>query len=140
LIHLVRDGRGVANSVMKRTGCSIKKAARSWRNNNIFTLMAQRKIPKGNLLRVRYEDLCRNTIKEMVRICAFAGVNFSDVDFLSNADTLHFIGGSPTAKKGRIEVIELKCDEKWKDELSVEDVRAFDKIAGKMNKLYGYSL
>ena len=139
IIHLVRDGRGVANSVMKRTDCSIEEAARSWRKNNLFSLVAQREIPTENLLRLRYEDICRNTANEIAKVCEFAMVNFSESDFVSKGNALHFVGGSPTAKKNKVEDMAIECDEKWKDELSCEEKRRFERIAGSVNRLYGYS-
>lgn len=139
IIHLVRDGRGVANSVMKRTNCSIEEAARQWRKNHIFTMAVQRGIPEENILCLRYEDMCRNTMNEIRRVCEFASIKFSESDFVSKGNALHFIGGSLTARMIEVEDMEIKYDEKWKGELSSEEKRIFEEIAGSINRLYGYS-
>jgi hypothetical protein len=33
---------------------------------------------------------------------------------------------------------EIRLDERWRDQLTPADLRAFDAIAGRMNRRYGY--
>ncbi len=138
LIHLVRDGRGVTNSVMKRNVIPMKKAAKAWRRNNFFSLITQLGIPKKNILRIRYEDLCNDPHYMIKKACNFAGVKYIKNDFLSNQGNLHFIGGSSTIRQNLSGYLQIKVDEKWKSELSIEDKSNFNMIAGRINRLYGY--
>ena len=139
VIHLVRDGRGVSNSIMKRTNCDIREAAVSWKRNNIFSLLTHIGISKKSIIRIRYEDLCLNPFDEIERICKFTGIPFSHESlqllFEKGMDH-HNIGGSSTIRKNKLSSLTL--DEKWKNDLTEDQKKQFEKIAGKINRKYGY--
>jgi len=139
IIHLVRDGRGVTNSVMKRKRISMEQAARTWKRSNIFTLITQIGIPKQNLIRVRYEDICSNPEIELKRICDFGGVDSNEVSTQLTSAMFHFVGGSSTIRDFGAQEHEIALDERWKVELTDEDKNVFDQIAGRINRLYGYA-
>jgi hypothetical protein len=135
IIHLVRDGRGVVNSIRKRKGSAVNETASMWKKNYYFTLLTHAGIPSKNILFTRYEDLCTYTEKEIQRICNFIGIQFSPKALLEKKEW-HFVGGSPTIKNNRLRSISL--DEGWKTELSKEDQDEFERIAGKVNQKCGY--
>jgi hypothetical protein len=136
ILYLVRDGRGVCASYMRRTECSMSNAARVWRDTNSRIKAASRGIPPGQLLMVRYEDLCRETEAELRRICSWIGSPF-ELDMLRLAkEKTHLIAGNPMRHRHSDKSIIL--DERWRAELKKEDLDEFERIAGSKNKSFGY--
>ncbi len=142
LVFLVRDGRGATASSIRRSrirgkNLSTKRAALSWLLNNLKLILVQLTIPKDKRLRVKYEDLCRDPEQEIQRICHFAGLPFDGQTLVLSRYDRHNIGGSPHRfDKGEIEI---KLDERWKHSLSSTQLTEFNRIAGFLNKLFGYS-
>ncbi len=137
IIHLVRDGRGVINSIRKRKNTSVARATIDWKKANEVTLKNHRRLPDNHLLRVRYENMCDNPAQEIEKICRFLGVGYRDVD-LTRLHEIHFIGGSSTIRNTDFQNFSINKDESWKKELSEHDKAAFNRIAGRLNDLYGY--
>lgn len=135
IIHLVRDGRGVVNSVIKRTGCTVQKASKAWKRYNRVSGIFHRNFLPKNILKVKYEDICTSPEVEVKRICDFTEVPFSSEALQQKMDW-HFVGGSAGLKRKRYKKVIL--DESWKKELSPQDLKIFNKIAGKLNQKYGY--
>lgn len=71
-IMLVRDGRDVAASFIKRTGKALV-GARRWRDDNEIVRAAE---PAPDTLLLRYEDLIESPEAELRRVCAYAGLPF----------------------------------------------------------------
>jgi len=136
LIDLVRDGRGWAASLMRREGVDVQFAARlcARRHWNMQAMLAT--IPKRKVLRVRYEDLCRNPNGTMTRVAAFLGVDPPAADFKLRKQDFHGVGGNPM--RFRYDEVDIHLDEKWRTELSAADLRTFERIAGKQNRRLGY--
>lgn len=78
-IHIVRDGRGVAASVIPLDWGpnSIIEAARFWVEQTAYGLAAEQSFGPGRILRVTYEDLVMEPDQVMRRIAAFAGLEFT---------------------------------------------------------------
>lgn len=135
---MIRDGRGFCNSVMHRLGLTMTEAATLWRNSELYMHVLYTGIASADIMRVKYEDLCRDTEGEMRRICVFTGLPMPESSFVFTKAGQHYIGGSPTVKnEGRPEIV-LKLDEKWRETLSEADLREFNRIAGWLNRSYGY--
>lgn len=79
-IHIVRDGRAVAASVMPLDWGpnTIVTAAHWWTHHIAFGLAAETHYGSDRLLRVRYEDLVTNPGRELERMCGWLGVAFID--------------------------------------------------------------
>lgn len=138
VVFLTRDGRGVVNSVMKRTGINAEAAARQWKR---FVLLAQRfhaTLPHDQYLSVRYEDLCKDLPGELARITRFLGVEGFDPETDRNQTHHHFVGGSSTLRERSRKPFEIRVDEKWRDSMSESDLALFEKIAGSVNRSLGY--
>lgn len=76
IIHTLRDGRGVAASKMRREGVTMDMAASAFKFQAGRALLAARTVSHQHLLRVRYEDLCRNPEKTVRGLCGFLGLDF----------------------------------------------------------------
>ncbi|NOT02887.1 MAG: hypothetical protein HOP29_19985 [Phycisphaerales bacterium] len=134
VIQLVRDGRGVMNSAMKNEGRTAAHAAREWRHTHEQIERLARRLPDARLLTVRYEDLCRAPGVEHTRILAFLGLSGETIvgDYRS-------VGHHILGNKMRLQASTgIQLDEKWRQSLSREDLAAFDRTAGDMNRRFGY--
>ena len=78
-IHIVRDGRDVASSVMKMPwGPQDIIAAGEWWDSNVRLGRRMGSIlGEKRYMEVKYEDLVENPEKELARICDFLGEEFS---------------------------------------------------------------
>jgi hypothetical protein len=77
-IHLVRDGRDVASSLLKVPWWegSAARAARYWRKLVDKGRMAGRRLPEGHYLEMCYEHLVTEPEKTLREICAFLNESF----------------------------------------------------------------
>jgi hypothetical protein len=141
-VHLVRDGRGVAHSLLKlalrkRPGSDrrteLRACARHWRRVNEACEQVLELLPRESIVRIRYEDLCRQpeaTLEPVLGLIGERAVRIPE-DFRSIDH--HIVGNVMRLREGHI-----KLDEKWHAGLSHEELAEFDRIAGDMNRLYGY--
>ncbi len=71
---MVRDGRDVAASFIRRYG-SAHQGAKRWIEDNALVRAA---LGKRDVTIVRYEDLVSDPGRELRRLCAFVGLNYKD--------------------------------------------------------------
>jgi hypothetical protein len=132
LVHLIRDGRANMYSHMRRFGTSPAEAAREWKRVNRRVEWVRRLwAPEARV--VQYEDLCRNPSGVCQDILGAMGASVSEAPSLDGSD--HMIGGNPDRFTG-YESVQL--DERWKTGLHGEDLRTFERVAGPINRRYGY--
>ncbi len=136
VLFMLRDGRAVCYSRMRRQEVSMEVAARVWKAEHLKQRLVHRNMDKSSFLRATYEDLCRAPEAELQRICAWLGVEFqpSMLDFRADR---HNLGGNPMRMRSQERTIQL--DEKWRRELSSKDLEEFDKVAGDLNRDLGYT-
>ncbi len=158
VIHLIRDGRAVALTYMKQdefadsrepnlrrggrgmeaehtsNSLPMEKAAGEWLRclRSAEYLLAG--IEKQQWIEVHYEELCKDTDNTLERIFEFIGLDPEKrkKDFRSVEH--HIVGNGM-----RLDTTsEVKLDERWRQKLTEQDMKIFDRIAGKMNRKYGY--
>jgi len=135
-IHYVRRVEGVVASQVRRgRGTDVARLARDWvkRHDRIdITLAAW---PQEKRILVRYEDLCQQTESTLKKLSIFCGAdpNFHSLNF---QEASHHVIGNPIRLKP---ITEIKLDERWKTELTSIQVREINRVAGDLNKRYGYS-
>ena len=138
VLHLTRDGRAVAASAMRRTGCSMEKAAGDWRRKNHRISLVLRGIPRQFICSVRYEDFCTTATIETSRILEFLG-EFGQVPSIGLRKTeSHNIGGNPMRFDHN--VTDITLDTRWRDQLSPAELKTFRTVAGRMNDALGYPI
>jgi hypothetical protein len=137
VIWLIRDGRAVVASAMRRLGTTAAVAARVWKRENENLRRALRNIPESRKHQLRYEDLCENPAREISRACDFLGVAFEPGMLRLWERPVHNIPGNPMLfQKSKREIAR---DERWRRELSAADVETFEDVAGAANRSFGYS-
>lgn len=143
LIHLVRDGRGVAWSINKYEKTDIRRkpvwrAALFWTIVNRQSNFVRKRVKNSGL--ILYEDLVNFPAETIKSIAAIADVYPAPIlDGLNGnlaQEETHIMAGN---KLRRQKNITLKLDTKWKENLSEEQINSFMKIAGTTMADYGYT-
>lgn len=134
VIHLVRDGRGVTASYMRK-GWKAEDAIKGWvrANRNIRRMLIT--VARNDKHLVRYEDLCENPRLELGRICAFVGLTFTE-QMLGFRNVVHHNISGNRMRFGKSECI--RSDEGWRKVLDAETLKLFDDVGAELNRRLGY--
>jgi len=156
VIHLVRDGRAVALTYMdptrfadaqepdrrgggmggkrQRERVSLEQATHRWCRCMSEAESMLRRLDPSRWMRVRYEECCMTLDETMSRLHQFVGVRHSTRAREFRHVAQHIVGNGM-----RLDTTsEVRLDERWRSVLTSSELRAFDAIAGKMNRRYGY--
>ena len=136
IIFLIRDGRAVAKSLVKRKDITFESASRRWSRFNWNLELIIRSIPTEQIFRLRYEDLCTDVSGVLDTLTTFLGRSTPLENRPIIKESYHDIGGNPM-KDRRNETV-VKFDEAWKQLITDEERMLFQRIAGQTNKKYGY--
>jgi hypothetical protein len=140
VLHLVRDGRAVALSMIghgmkyETRAKTVAMAARSWRRRNESAEQLLARLPESQWLMVRYEDLCARPEDTLRRLCAFLGLDHRHVVLDFRSQQQHVLGNDMRLES----TSEIRLDERWRTALSSEDLEVFERSAGDLNRKYGY--
>lgn len=134
IILLARDGRGVVSSYL-RSGTNLRESVRLWVAYYERALSwIERYIEPEHILRVRYEDLVLHSDVELAKIFKFLELSpiggFSDIK--PSAD--HILEGNRNTLRSK----SVQLDERWRSELSGEQLRYFMKEGGDLMRRFGY--
>lgn len=135
IIHLIRDGRAVFASGLRR-GLSRRSALSAWVSHSSRSIpLLKRHIPADHLLLVHYEKLADDTVAEISRIMNFLEFPFEDtmIDFTSKDS--HILNGN---RMRFATSSEIRLDEVWRNDLSDRDMKYFEARAGNLNRALGY--
>lgn len=134
VVQLVRDGRAVVNSARKNAKESAGLAAAEWRDQHLEIERVAERCCGGRLLRVRYEDVCREPALWAQRILEWGGVRGAVGAAEVDGSRLHVLGNRMRLKGPQT----IRVDEGWRSELPREDRETFERVAGDLNRRYGY--
>lgn len=158
VIRLIRDGRGVAltyinpsdfadaKEIKLRSGGtgksnskakkSMTAAAREWVRANEEAETLKRLLQDGQYLEIRYENLCTQTVATMNSVYSFLGVTPNAAETIQKIDDVehHIVGNGMRLDADHTIVL----DERWKEELSQDQLDEFNAVAGSVNGTYGY--
>ncbi|MDX1694004.1 MAG: sulfotransferase [Ketobacteraceae bacterium] len=134
VIYLTRDGRGTLNSDKKYNGLSTREAAISWKRKIEEMDRVARLLPEKQLYRLRYESFCEAPEEKLRELMDFAGLRTRETPL--GASDLHILGNN---NMRLVKTSEIRLDEKWKQNLSKEDLSEFQVLAGDTNARLGYA-
>lgn len=156
VIRVIRDGRAVAltytdewnfadssDPSMRSGGTgtrrppqrnSMGEAAKAWKRNNESCDALVATLPRGQWTEVRYENLCADPEGTLQCLATFLDLNPDQVTPDFRTRTQHVIGNGMRMDS----TSEIRLDARWKCLLSEDELRAFDEVAGDMNRSYGY--
>ncbi|MCU7850753.1 MAG: sulfotransferase [Candidatus Thiodiazotropha sp. (ex Monitilora ramsayi)] len=135
VIYLCRDGRAVTHARMNRQGLSMDYCVKAWVAEHKKISLALKHYA-GQPLILKYEDLCTRTTEEMSRIFDYIQVH-GDSDYSLFRESSHSLGGNPMRLRKSENTIRL--NEKWKSELSKDNLKTFELKGGRLNKRLGYN-
>lgn len=155
-IHVIRDGRAVAASLLRREwGKRRPRAiARRWVREVRAARDAGRRLPAGAYTEVRYEELVVDPEPILRRICELVEIRFDSamLDYharaqrrLSELQDLQTAAGHTFARERRMTQFGLLSDppraeraDAWRDELTDDQRRAVEAVAGELLGELGY--
>jgi hypothetical protein len=133
LLWLVRDGRGVTLSMMRNQGASLAHGAYEWRRRNEEAETIVRHLERRRWMQLRYEVLCAEPERTLEALFRFIGV--APRASLDAAPELHVLGHRMRMNSGA----PVQVNQRWRTELTGDDLALFDAVAGRMNRAYGYA-
>jgi hypothetical protein len=151
VIHLVRDGRGVAWSQRKhlqneQAGIGwdtqplpIWKSTESWVRNNLMSNWVRKQLAPTPSIFCRYEDIVLKPAETLDKIGTFIEQDLTSVTENLLASHPLSIGHTLAGNAMRMSpIVTLKHDTAWKENLSPQEIRVFNILAGWLNHRYGY--
>lgn len=140
-IHIVRDGRGVAASVMPLDWGpnTIIGAAHWWVHNVSYGLAAESALGRDRIIRVKYEDLITHPETVLRKICAWVGIDFDPRMARGGGFKCH-----PHHHKKYHTLIRKPPDPKrasaWKTKLTSKQIEVFENRTEELLPYLGYEL
>ncbi len=136
IVHLTRDGRGVAMS--RKRYMPVGLAAERWNHyHRLSTRLLERWVPAAHRMRLAYEDFAAQPEAVLRRVLAWLDIAYSDqcLAFGGNM-TAHSAGGNPArfGMGGGIRGV----DERWRSGLTTQELAEFERRAGELNRALGY--
>ena len=105
-------------------------------------------LPSDDVLPIQYEQLAEATDSTLRQICGFLETPFDDRMRRFQDFSSHVFGGNPgPVQQGRKHRADkssspaggaLAVDERWRQELTRQDLDDFEQAAGKCNRALGY--
>jgi hypothetical protein len=134
-VHLIRDPRAVVNSWRKVpwSTSSITGDAEIWRKYQRYAEKA-RALP--SFMEMRYEDLVSGPQEAMSEVCRFLGIAF-DPRMIQRANAKVDVEREPW-KSRAVDPITDEASERWRRELSAQEIGDIEAVAFPMMRLYGY--
>ena len=140
-IHIIRDGRDVAQSVLKMDWGpgDIIEAAEWWRDHVRLGRCMGKMLPPDRYMEIRYEDLVLDTENNLRRICDFLGLPYAVemLNYYKNSESLipaerssqHYNADAPPMASRTYA---------WKTSMDKSAVAVFDKYAKTQLQAFGY--
>lgn len=137
VINLLRDGRGVSNSIRKHLGVSMREASELWARAAEEIRHTTGRLGDVPVIDVRYEDLCREPEQVLTRITDELALDRMEMKPGSLKEGKHHILGNNMRLNS---VSEIRFDESWRSELSDSELKDFESVAGDINRALGYAV
>ena len=140
-IFLYRDGRDVACS-FKRAVVGEKHAyyiAKQWQREQELCMALQQKAGNERVIGVCYENLIKQPEKELNKICAFIGVQYSSscLDYYNSEEARNTASSGKMWQNVSRDIISGNFNN-YRKELSASDIFLFESVACKTLQTLGY--
>lgn len=141
IVHIVRDGRGAANSLRKQAWGSknILKLAADWSWRVMLAHKMGMMLGPAYYLEIRYEDLVRSPETTLRGICEFVGEPFDQTMLGYDRNAAAAMPESSLAfHASSIRAPDPAKVTVWQREMNAADRRLFDEVAGTTLQEFGY--
>lgn len=137
-IHIVRDGRAVANSIMPLDWGpnTITRAAYFWEQRIAHGFSAHYYLGDSKCLLVRYEDLLTNTVFTLKKICSFLEIEFDDNMLKADGFSVPKFTKAQHSLVGT--GVNINRLDSWKHTLSQREIEIFESITNDLLVYLGY--
>ncbi len=147
VVHLVRDVFGFANSSIKYKHVSAERAARAWIKRNRAIQYELAHAPHVHTYFLRYEDLISHPADTMNALARFAAVtptydddaHFHTLYSQYPPEQQHIMGNNRARKRSTPERRPIVLDEKWRTELTPQQIAQINAITGTLRADFGYA-
>lgn len=129
----MRDG-GTGNQSCRKPR-PMSDAAREWKRSNESADLLCSHLPDEQWTEVRYEELCADPEGTIKRLATFLDLDPEHVTLDFRSREHHVIGNGMRLDGSS----DIRLDNRWESELSEYELRVFDKVAGQLNRSYGYA-
>jgi hypothetical protein len=113
---------------------SAAEAAYQWLRCNEEAEHVLTGLDSARQMQVRYEDLCIRPDAAWGALCAFLGLEAIPLVRDYRSVEHHVVGNGMRLNNAS----KIQLDERWKTALTDQDLLAIDRVAGEMNRRYGY--
>lgn len=135
VIHLVRDPRGNASSIVKHTGVDYATAAKQWAHSNTEAARIRSYLPAERWMSLRDQELCADPAGVLDRIADFIGVARGMMQQGFRGSVSHIIGNKMRMKA----LSEIREDLSWQTTLGSEELSTIARVAGPTSHRMGYN-
>lgn len=140
-IHLIRDGRDVAQSLRKASfgPNSVARAAERWTRHTRTAIRAGAALESTEYLEVRYEDLVDDAERVLRDICRFVGLPFDGAMLTYEAGALEALPPRLWQQHHNVARPPRRYSD-WRTALSARDLAIVEAIEGSLLVHLGYGL
>jgi hypothetical protein len=140
LVHIVRDGRDVALSLIAAHfgPKTVYAAAKRWRRYLAAIEAIKATIEPGLLHEIRYEDLLQRPEEVLTGLCDFLGEQYSPRMLEFHKDATAYGNGYDAEHRNLRKPLMPDKAARWRKKMSAEDVRVFEAVAARELAAYGY--
>ncbi len=139
-IHIVRDGRAIANSLKKVSwgGNSTMFTSKYWMEHIAYGLALEKFLPNSSFMQTRYEDIILRPNEELHRICSFIGIEYDERDFDGSGFKV------PVYTKKQHQLVGKEISQSrinlWETDLSEREIQIFEEMTNDLLIYLGYEL
>lgn len=140
MIHLVRDGRGVASSVIPLDWGpnTVTKAAHWWVEHVAYGLAVESSLEENQIMRVRYEDMISNPEATLRELCSYLEIDYQPEIIKARGFKV------PSYQSAEHALIGKEPDRNrlnaWEKELTPRQVEIFEGLTFDFLRYLGYPL
>jgi len=140
LIHIVRDGRDVALSLIAANfgPKTTYAAAKRWRRYMRAIEEIKGTLRPGLIHEIRYEDLLQRPSDVLTGICEFLGEPYSPRMLEFHKDSTAYGSGYDSEHRNLRKPLMPEKVARWRTKMSAADVRIFESVAARELAVYGY--
>ena len=134
-VHVIRDGRAVAQSRYSRRGFHPRLAIHEWKHMILQGRIDGEIVGPDRYLEVKFEELLNNPKEALIRVCNFLGVEFEEE--MLDLDKAEATDQPDAYVKKKIDTSKINA---WQDKFSGKQIEALESIAGDLLQALGYPL